>query len=181
MSDFFRAMNLQRFLILFCLVGSAVLGWFVYERTERLAEVHRELVQVERVIKEIQQDAIELERLQTLARDDKFQEEQTAEDFIRQTANDRVVLLGQVEITNKRKPLTKGIEDRVYSIAPLHKKEQKYRREQIGNFLYRLEEQGQHVKVTSVEIRPVDRLKPGEIGNDEWTFDVQLTSRIKTE
>ena len=96
--DFFSNMNLPRFIILICLTSSGVLGYFVFERTERLAEIERELVQVEKVIKEIQQNAIELERLQALSRDDKFQEKSAAEDFIRNMADDPVVKLGQVKI-----------------------------------------------------------------------------------
>lgn len=179
--SFFTNMTLPRFIIVFCLTGSAVLGYFVLEKTERLDQIQIELNKVETVIKSIQQGAIELERLQALSRDDKFQEEQTAEDFIRLTAGDRVVQLGQVGITNKKKSPVKGIEDRIYSISPVHKKEQKFRRDQIGNFLYLLEEQGSHVKVTSIDIKPHGKIRAGEIGNDEWTYDVELTSRTKVD
>jgi hypothetical protein len=173
-------MTLPRFIIFGCLMASAVLGYFVFVRMERLEQVKDELVLVKKVIKEIQQDAVELERLQALSRDDKFKEEETAEDFIRAIADQRVVQLGQVKLSNKKKP-GKGVEDHIYTIQPVHKKEQKFHRDQIGNFLYRLEEQGSHVKVTSIVLKPHDKVRPGEFGNDEWTYDIELTSRTKDD
>lgn len=183
MKNVFSSMNLPRFIIFGCLAASAVLGYFVFARMERLEQVKKELVLVEKVIKEIQQDAMELERLQALSRDDKFREEQTAEDFIRAIADQPVVRLGQVKLNNKKKTPVTGIQDHIYTIQPVHKKEQKFHRDQIGNFLYSLEEQGSHVKVTSINLKPhgTKALRPGEIGNDEWTYEIQLTSRTKVD
>lgn len=181
MSGFFRNMTLPRIIILVCLSASCVLGYFVFERTERLAQIERELIMVEKVIRDIQQNAIELERLQALSRDDKFKEDHAAESFIRQVSSDRAVQLGQVKIDIGSKPQGKGIIDKIYTLDPLHKKEQKFRRDQIGNFLYLLEEQGTHVKVTSIDLRPVGKFRAGEISNDEWTYEIKLTSRTKKE
>ena len=181
MKNFFRNMTLPRFIIFSCFTASAVLGYFVFVRMERLKQVKKELVSVEKVIKEIQQDAMELERLQALSRDDKFKEEQTAEDFIRAIADQRVVQLGQVKLSNKKKTPVKGVQDHIYTIQPVHRKEQKFHRDQIGNFLYRLEEQGSHVKVTSIALKPHIKVRAGEFGNDEWTYDIELTSRTKID
>jgi len=180
-SDFFRNLNLPRFIILICLTASAVLGYFVFERTERFAQIQRELVMVEKVIKEIQQNSMELERLQALSRDDKFKEDQAAESFIRQISGEQVVQLGQVKIQNRAKPQGKGILDKIYELEPQHSKEQKFSRDQIGNFLYLLEERGTGVKVTSIDLRPVGKFRAGEITNDEWTYKIKLTSRTKKE
>lgn len=180
MIDFFRHMNFPRAVILLCLTASAVLGWFVYERSLRLQEIHAELARVETIIREIQEKAMELDELQKISSENKFRDLDMAESFIRETAADPVVKVGQVDITPKTKSPAKGIEDRIYAVRPL-RKEQRFHREQIGNFLYRLEEKGTHVKVTSVEIRPHQKLKPGEIGNDEWTFEAELTSRTKVD
>ena len=125
MSNFFGNMNLPRFIILICLLASAVLGYFVYERTQFLAKVERDLVSVENVIREIQQNAMELELLQQLPRDDRFKEDQSAVSFIRDISTNPAVNLGQVDIDNTSKPQGKGIVDKIYTLSPLLKKEQK--------------------------------------------------------
>lgn len=181
MKGFFSNMNFPRFIILICFLSSAVLGYFVYERTQYLAKVERDLVSVQSVIREIQQNAMELERLQQLSRDDRFKEDQSAESFIREISTNRAVQLGQVDIDNTSKPQGRGIVDKIYTLSPLLKKEQKFRRDQIGNFLYLLEEKGSHVKVTSIDLRPHGKFRAGEITNDEWTYEIKLTSRTKRE
>ena len=180
MKNFFSNMNLPRFIILICLLSSVVLGYFVYERTQYLDKVERDLVSVQNVIREIQQNAMELERLQQLSRDDRFKEDQSAESFIREISTNRAVQLGQVDINNNSKPQGKGIVDKIYTLSPLLK-EQKFRRDQIGNFLYLLEEKGSHVKVTSIDLSPHGKFRAGEITNDEWKYKIKLTSRTKRE
>ncbi len=167
MVDFFRNMNFPRAVIVLCLAASAGLGWLAYQRTMRLQEIQDELVRVETLIRQIQERAMELDELQKISSENKFRNLDMAESFIRETAADPVVKVGQVDITPKTKVPYKGVEDRIYSVRPL-RKEQRFHREQIGNFLYRLEEKGTHVKVTSIEITPHEKLKAGEIGNDEW-------------
>ena len=51
--DFFTNMNVPRLVTLVSLIGSCVLGYFVYERTARLEEIHRETAQVPGLVKEI--------------------------------------------------------------------------------------------------------------------------------
>ena len=47
-----------------------------------------------------------------------------------------------------------------------------------SSFLYRLEEKSRRVKVTSLKLDPVARMKTDEIGKDQnWSFSATLTSR----
>ena len=58
---------------------------------------------------------------------------------------------------------------------------QRSRRASIANFLFTLEQDSRRVKVTSIRIDPFAKLKPGELGGDEWTFEAEITSRRKIE
>ena len=178
--DFFRNMNFPRAVIVLCLTSSTVLGWLVYERTQRLAEIQSELVRVERVIREVQERAMELDELQKISSENKFRDMDMAQTFIAATAADPKVKVGQVDITPKPRTPYKGVEDRIYLVRPL-RKEQRFLRQQIGNFLYSLEKEGTNVKVTGIDIKPKDKPKAGEFVDDEWTFELELTSRVKVE
>ena len=37
------------------------------------------------------------------------------------------------------------------------------------------------VKVTSINLTPAKKVKPGEIGDDRWTFEAEVMSRSKLE
>ena len=181
MRDFFNGMNLPRLIILVCLLASVVLGYFVYERTEYLAKVERDLVSVENVIREIQQNAMELERLQELSRDDRFKDNDASMSFFQSLSADGRVQLGQIIVDNGRdKPQGKGVVDKVYTVKPALK-EMSFDRQRIGNFLFLLEETGNHAKVTSIDLEPHGKFRPGEITNDQWDYTIKVTSRTKRE
>jgi len=44
-------LNFPRTVIVLCTLGSLALGWFVYERSERLAQVESDLQRVEGVVR----------------------------------------------------------------------------------------------------------------------------------
>ena len=94
-------------------------------------------------------------------------------------ADDELVGIGQVKIDPTTRSPGKDIEDKIYKIRPANKN-QRYDRKRVGNFLYKLEAESRRVKVTSLDLRPADNLKPGEIGDDRWTFEASITSRSQT-
>lgn len=180
MGSLFASMNLTRWMILLSLLASCVLGYRVWERSGRLDEVHGELAKIEGVIKEIQTRALELNELQSVADKEGLKGESDPELYIRSVAQKDQVGIGQVDTSKRKSSPAKGIEDRIYKIKPSIKN-RRYHRGAIANFLYKLEADSRRVKVTSVSIEPASKVKPGEIGPDEWTFEAEITSRQRTD
>jgi len=181
MKDFFANMNFPRAVILFSLTGSAVLGYLVYQQTERLKELELELRRAPAVVTQIQQSAMRLDELNQAADREGLKGEQSdPELYIRRVAATDNVNIGQVDISVSASTPARGLEDRKYKIRPTNKNE-RFSRGGIGNFLYKLEADSRRVKVTSVKMTPVERVKPGEVGNDSWTFEVEITSRQTVE
>ncbi len=185
MREFFAGMNLPRLVFLGCMLASAGLGWFVYQDSVRLKEIKLELRRVPKEVQQIQQLAEELNGLLIAAGGDGLlQAQDDAELYIRQTASEPEVLIGQLVVTPSRSrgSRTKGVEDVRYKIEPLSKNT-KFSRGQIGNFLYQLEAKSRLVKVTHIKLSPAQKnLKPGEINQtDAWIFEAEVTSRRKVE
>lgn len=178
--SFFRNMSFPRGVIVCCTLGSIALGVLVYMKHQRLSEVHRELDRVQGLVKEIQTAALRLDQLQQSAGNEKFKAQDEPETYIRAIAGEKVVSLGQVDITRSTKSPMRGIEDTIYKIT-LQTKSQRCSRQQIGNFLFRLEEASRRVKVTRIKMTPFTKVSPGEIGKDEWTFEADLTTRTKLD
>jgi hypothetical protein len=177
---FFSNLNFPRAVILLCLTGSLVLGWLVFQRTRRLAEVQGELAQVPELLRDIQTKAFQLDALQVRQTTEKFKGQQNAETYIRDTGADDLANMGQLDITPQSRPSIAGVEDRIYKIKP-SVKSRDYGRGNIGNFLYLLEKNSHRVKVTSINLTPAKKVKPGEIGDDRWTFEAEVMSRSKLE
>lgn len=180
MRQFFARLNFPRAVILLCLTGSLVLGWLVFQRTRRLAEVKGELAQVPELLRDIQTKAYRLDDLQALQNTEKFRGQQNAETYIRDKGADDLANMGQLDITPQVRPSLAGVVDRVYKIKP-SSKTRDYGRSNIGNFLYMLEKDSHRVKVTSITLTPAKKIKPGEIGDDRWTFEAEVMSRSKVE
>lgn len=178
--SFIKNMSFPRGVILCCSLGSIVLGALVYLKSQRLAEVQRELGRVKDVVREIQSDALRLDQLQMSAGSEKFKAQDEPETYIRAIATEKVVTLGQVDINKKSSSPARGIEDTIYTIT-LGTKGQRCNRQQIGNFLFRLEEASRRVKVTRVKMTPFPKVSPGEIGKDDWTFEADLRTRSKVD
>lgn len=180
MKSFFGSMSFPRAVILFCSLGSLVLGALVYLRAQRLGEVKDELTRVPALVKEIQTDAYRLSDLLRSASTDKFKAQSEPESFIRSIAVDSKINMGQIDIVKTPKSPAKGIEDMIYKITP-QTKTQRFTRGQIGNFLYKLEFDSPRVKVTRMKLTPFEKVAPGEIGKDSWVYEAELTTRSKLE
>jgi hypothetical protein len=178
--SFFANMNLSRWMILGSLTGSAILGYFVWERGNRHDEIVKELARVPSMIRSIQSKALELDELQRLADKEGLKGKDDPEFYIRGVARNDRVKIGLVDITKRTTSPARGIEDRVYKIKP-SVKNTKYSRGSIANFLYKLEEGSRRVRITHVKIEPADKVRPGEIGPDTWTFEAEMTSRQGAE
>jgi hypothetical protein len=177
---FFSGMSFPRAVILFCSIGSVVLGVLVYMRSTRLSQVEADLKRVPQVVHDIQVDAYRLSDLQRLADAEKFKAQSEPESYIRAIAMDGKINVGQVNITKRTATPARGIEDSIYKIEP-QTKTQRYTRGQIGNFLYKLEADSRRVKVTRLKLTPHEKVSPGEIGKDQWVFEAELTTRQKLD
>ena len=71
---------------------------------------------------------------------------------------------------------SKDVKDWIYKIKPFNKNK-RLTRSRIGNFFYKLEADSRRVKVTSIKLTPFKKIKPGEVGEDVWTFECAITSR----
>lgn len=176
MKNFLASMTFPRWVILTSLLGSCFLGWVVWNKTRRLAEVEVELARVKPLVQKIQENALRLNALQKAADKEGLKGEGDPELYIRRVAQQDNVNIGQVVITPRTTTPEKNIEDRHYGIRPNNRTE-RFTRLHIGNFLFKLEEDSRRVKVTDLKINPVERVKPGELANDSWTFEATITSR----
>lgn len=181
MIGFFRNLNFPRGVILVSLLASCGLGWLVYQRTQQLEEIQRDLELVPGLVQDIQKLGIELNNYQEIASGEILKgEDYDAETYIREIAADENVNVGQVKTTPSLKSPYRDVVDRIYKIQP-DGRNPHYTRLQIGNFLYKLEADSRRVRVTSLKLTPSSKLKPGEIGDDNWTFEAAITTRDKEE
>ena len=180
MSGFFGRMSFPRAVILFCSLGSVVLGVLVWLRSQRLREVHQQLARVPEIVREIQADAYRLSELQSSADSEIFKAQTEPLTYIQSIGAEKNVNVGQLKIDMTPRTPARGIEDKIYKIAPAEKN-QKYQRLYIANFLYRLEEASRRVKVTRLKLVPFEKVSPGEIGKELWTFEADLTTRTKVD
>jgi hypothetical protein len=180
MKSFFARMSFPRAVVLFCTLGSIVLGVLVFLRTRRLSEVQAELQRVPALIKEIQTDAYRLSDLLDKASDENLKAQDEPETYIRAIATDGKIALGQIDIATSEKSPARGIEDKIYKITPMTKS-QKFPRGAIGNFAYKLEADSRRVKVTRMKLTPFEKVAPGEIGKDQWVYEIELTTRTKVD
>jgi len=176
--SFFTNLSFPRAVILLSFIASGVLGYYVRRDTDRLDQIHRELRDVPGIVQEIQRLGIEVEQYRQLA-DANSTTKGADFDFttyIRSIAADPLVGIGQVKVDPSTRSAAKDIIDRVYKIRP-NNKNQRYGRQRIGNFLYKLEAESRRVRVTRFIMTPFDKIKPGDIGSDEWSFEAAITSR----
>lgn len=177
--SFFSELNFTRSVILVSLAGSAVLGWVVYDKTQELERLEREVAtQAPLLVQNIQTLAVELNNLNAAVNLESLQGEQAdAESYIRGIAQRQAVDIGQVNITPSSRSVRSGVEDRQWRIEPSDK-DRKFALANISNFLYRMEEKSRRVKVTYLKLEPVKRLRDSDIGETrQWTFTAQITSR----
>ena len=179
---FFKQMTFARFVIFaggLLIVGMA---WLDYSMRQRVIEVELEVARAPSVVQEIQQLGIEVDRLQKAKSAEGLTALGDPEVYIRSMSQKDKVNIGDVDINVSDKTQSAGIEDKIYSIKPKDKR-RSYNRTQIANFMYSLEENSRRVVVTNIDIDPAGKksIKPHEIGPDDWTFEIDLTSRQRKQ
>jgi len=177
---FFARMSFPRAVILFCTLGSGVLGTLVFLRERRLSQIETELQTVRNVLRSTQIDAYRYDELEHQSGSEKFKAQSDPESFIRSTATQDRITMGQLDITHKDAPGgTSGVTDTIYTIKPQTRRHHSLLN--VGNFLYTLEKDSSRVKITRLKLTPFEKLSPGEVGKDQWVFEADLTTRTKVE
>jgi len=173
-----ESLTFPRMMILASFVGSLVAGYLVWNKSQELEQLELDKIMAPTVVKSIQTKAVELDQLLSALNREGLKGDiiNDMETYIREKANDPKINIGQVDLSPSRTEPDKGIEDIKYKIRP-KEKTQRARRGSIANFLYKLEQDSRRVKVTSIRIDPYEKLKPGELGGDTWTFEAEITSR----
>jgi len=176
----FAQLNFSRVVILLSFVGSAVLGYLVYEQRNELSELDSVLRITPKSVVGLQEKALQLLELENQVASDGLGGQADPEDYIRSASQNSSVRVGLVDID----PLAnfepaKGIVDKRYKIEPARAANKSYSLDQIANFMYLLEQSSRRVRVTNVDIKPETprRLKPHEVLPDAWTFELQITTR----
>ncbi len=173
-----------RIVIAASLLGSAVLAYFNYTLGQQLDEIKGEnRTGAPRVVTEIQQHSLLLSQLHKQLADEGYKGQGNPGSYVRAIAQNDNVRLGQVDVSpSNPDALGKGIVDMKYTIKPVNK-DRGWSKENIANFLYKLEADSRRVRVTRMKMQPPakSRLKPHEFPDDEWTYDVEITSRQRAE
>ena len=182
MKRFFNALNFPRTMILGSLIGCLITGWFVYHKRAELKQLERDVLFAPALVADIQMKAQELDQLMKAANRDLLQGEGENEiDFyIRKRAGGPNINIGQVDLNFSSTEPFKGVEDIVYKIKP-SERSSRFLRGSVANFLFKLEQESRRIKVTSLKLEPFERTKAGEIGDDFWTFEAEITSRRAIE
>ncbi len=181
MKSFFTNFNFARALILLCLLGSMPLGWYGWKQYETNRQLKSDLAQggrIEMLIQDIQRNAHIYDTKQQEQGAEGLAGESNPQTYIRTIAGTDHIDLGQVDITPSTQPRSKGIVDKIYRITP-NNKQRTFRRTALANFLFKLEQGSQRVRVTEIkmETEASRKVKPEDVPNDMWTFECRITSR----
>ena len=181
---YLRDMTFAKGLILVCLVGSAYLGWKAWKGHQAIQTLEVALAQggqVERMVREIQQESDEYTDLYRLRKGEELQAQTDPIVYIRSIASSKNIELGFTDIAPRTVPVGRDFVDRQYTITPKDRAAT-FDLIQIANFLYTLEARSHRVRVTRLKINTPDRVLPHEYPPENtWMFDCTITSRGKRE
>ena len=177
------AMNLARWIMLvggIAVVGLGYNGWKLHQERAALDRALAPGGDVERISGKIQLLGKQISKLQSDADREGLSGQDDPSLYFRGFASDPNVRLGQVEITGpKVQTIIKGTEDLQYTIRPQN--DGGAPRDRIVNYMYLLESKSRRVRVTGLQLNPVQKLKEWEHSNDMWKWSIELTSRAKVE
>lgn len=178
---FFRDMNLARAILLLSVLGALVLGYFGWRQSELLAELqHANNSKTPMVVNEIQQLSIEHTRLARELSGDQWVKEANPDGYIYSCGDAVQIGLMKLDRSVDTNTGSRGVIDQKTRAQPDDPKRQ-YDRYRIAQFMHRLEANSQRVRVTKAKLSLVERARPAEIPSDLWTFDIEITTRIREE
>ena len=183
MKNFFKDFNLARAIILVAVVGSLAFAFLGWRQMQKLDELRDNLDKdVPKLVKEVESLGRKHTQLTKAKNADELVAEKNVESYIRKAREADSVEIGEVDIKTTPTTVGKGIIDKRYRITP-HEKDKQFQRSRIANFLYKLEADSRRVRLTdiSLDLAEKKRVRPAEIPEDFWTYDIELTSRQREE
>ncbi|MFT5290130.1 MAG: hypothetical protein ACI8QS_001966 [Planctomycetota bacterium] len=182
MFEFFKNLNFPRGVILLSALVSCALGYFVYTGQQRMIEIENEGVQARGLVRQIQELGFSIEELSVLrSGEGLIGVSDDVELYVRRIAKGPLVVMGDIVVSPTTRTAGAGLEDVIYTLRSSDR-EADFSRTALGNFLFKLEADSKRVVVTKVEFTPGNgRLRPGEIGDDRWSFVVDVTTRQRTD
>ncbi|MEO0650296.1 MAG: hypothetical protein AAFZ65_06425 [Planctomycetota bacterium] len=173
-------LNFARFVILATFLGSAAMGYLLYQQSQELDAVQGALARAPQRLQKLQGQALQVSELLRQTVDEGLGRQADPEDYIRQIARDKDVEAGSVEVKpdDNEGP---GYRDNVFKILP--ERDKSFSLGKIANFMYLLESRSRRVRVTEVEIKPMGKrgMKEHDVLPGEWTFELEMTTREKIE
>lgn len=171
-------------MIVLLLLGSGVVGWLVWERSQEIQSYEAAMAEggeVELNMKKIVNGAREYSSLKKSMDAEgikgSLDDEEAVPTYIRKIGQDSYVRWGGVTIGKpKSKDNVKGFDDVVYTVKQSDK-DDAVSRNKIANLFYQLESKSRKLKVTDIDIRLADSVKDEEIPQDLYNVDLEVTIR----
>lgn len=184
MKEMLAKLTFARTMILVCLLASVWLGWQIWVNQQRISTQSRELAPEGRVVelvRDIQAYSQRYTQLYESKDSESLKGESNPLSYVTKIAADKNVRIGKVDVTPNERQVTSNIVDKKYVIRP-SERDDKFSRNQIANFLYKLETDSRRVRVTEVTLEALNeqgkpRVKPEEYPTDDWTWQISVTSR----
>ena len=184
MKGFFAELNFARVMILTCLVGSCVLGWFIHENYGRIKLQDEALApdgRAAQLVREIQSLSKRYTELYDHKSDENLTAQGNPQTYISNIAGHEDVRLGRVDIKVSDHTVTNTVRDKTYTVTP-QEREKAFLRSNIANFLWKVEADSRRVRVTQLTMTAHNsqgktRVQPEEFPDDTWTFSCKITSR----
>jgi hypothetical protein len=182
--SFIGGLNFPRVVIALSLLGSAVLAYFDYSLGVELERLKEETAtKAPQMATKVQEHALQLTQLSKQIEDEGWKGQGNPGSYVRAIAQDDNVRLGQVDVSPSNPDrFPGGIVDKKYTIKPVNK-ERGWSRQNIANFLFKLESDSRRVRVTRLKMQLPSkrRVQPHEFPPDEWTYEVEITSRQREQ
>lgn len=177
-----------RVMILLLFAGSAWLGWN-YTQQQKLLERYEAAVvpdgPIDDTIYDTQVAAYKYRQLQDLAASEGKKVDNSSEQSmfrkVQQVAQSPKIAFGGVKVSKpSSKQNREGYVDYIYRVEHNDSKEN-VKRDRVANFFYELERSHRSLKITGIEMRLADKVKPREIPVDLWDVEFEVTVRTEKE
>jgi len=181
MKQFFANMNLARWIVVLSILASIGLGVFGWKLHERRLQLEGALVtDVPKTAQDIQVASRRYSRLYKEFEREGLKAQDNPEQYIRSLASNPKVGLGSVNVLSKKDTRANNVADLKFTITPLESKAA-HNRDRIANYMWLLEQESRRVRVTSISLDQKGKFEPWETGNDQWEWEIEVTSRQKIE
>jgi hypothetical protein len=184
MMAYFKGFNFVRAITLLSLIGACVLGWFDWKQYQELRALRPALEpngQIEQLCQELQMLAHQYTQLDAERQGEGFLAQANPEEYIRSIKSNAGIGQVKTDINSQPARSLKGVTDFTYKITP-DPPNSPVSRTKIKEFMSRLEENSQRIRVTNLDVRNAQaNVRPNEVPEDKWTFTCTLTSRQKTQ